>query len=69
MLYDIFLPLDLKLALRRMLFSQGKEPTTRNMGKILIVKSSLRVNSNSDFLADYLAKELEKEGKDVSSIS
>ena len=39
------------------------------MGKILIVKSSLRVNSNSDFLADYLAKELEKEGKDVSSIS
>lgn len=39
------------------------------MGKILIVKSSLRVNSNSDYLADYLAKELEKEGKDVSSIS
>ncbi|HBB05857.1 MAG TPA: NADPH-dependent FMN reductase [Firmicutes bacterium] len=39
------------------------------MGKILIVKSSLRANSNSDFLADCLAEELENSGKDVSSVS
>lgn len=39
------------------------------MGKILIVKTSLRANSNSDYLADILFGELRKEGKDVVSVS
>ena len=39
------------------------------MGKILIVKTSLRANSNSDYLADILLEQLQKEGKDVFSVS